>query len=234
MRASAFFALSFLAPVMMSMLALCAEKPRVFITDSKSWEIAGGGGGTSGGFGGATRGGARPQTAEIIKTFGERCPGVVTNNKQEKSDYIVLLDHEGGKGWIRKDNKVAVFNWDGDTILSRSTRSLGNSVQDACGAILKHWEQNASRRTQAATAPVQSTVAVDPKPTEAKARINVASEPSSADIEIDGAFVGNTPSSIELPPGEHQIIVKKSGYKPWERKLRISGGNINLAVELEK
>src|SRR5690349_15351581 len=50
------------------------EKPRVFITDSQSWEISGASGGTSGGFGGSVKGGARPQTAEIIKTFGERCP----------------------------------------------------------------------------------------------------------------------------------------------------------------
>jgi len=107
-------------------------KARVFITDSKSWEMVGGGGGSSSGFGGATRGGARPQTAEIIKTFGERCPDVVVNNKQEKADYIVLLDHEGGKGLILHDNKVAVFNKEGDSIVSHSTRSLGNAVKDAC------------------------------------------------------------------------------------------------------
>src|SRR5437870_3060822 len=90
------------------------EKPRVFITDSQSWEIAGGGGGSSAGFGSAVKGGARPQTAEIIKTFGERCPQSIVNNKQDKADYVVLLDHEGGKGFGRKDNKVAVFNRDGD------------------------------------------------------------------------------------------------------------------------
>src|ERR1051326_609464 len=79
------------------------EKPRVFITDSQSCEIGGGVGGTSGGLGGSVKGGARPQAAEIIKTFGERCPAVIVNNKQDKADYIVLLDHEGGKGFARKD-----------------------------------------------------------------------------------------------------------------------------------
>jgi hypothetical protein len=122
-----------------AVLVVAAEKPRVFITDSKSWEIAGGFGGSSEGFGGATKGGARPQTAEIIKTFGERCPEVTVNMKQEKADYIVLLDHEGGKGWGRKDNKVAVFNKAGDSIFSRSTRTLGNAVKDSCAAIVKDW-----------------------------------------------------------------------------------------------
>src|SRR6266481_10158168 len=97
------------------------DKARVFITDSQSWEMRGRAGGTSGGFGGETHGGARPQTAEIIKTFGERCPQVVVTMKQEKANYVVVLEHEGGKSWIRKDNKVAVFNQDGDSIVSHST-----------------------------------------------------------------------------------------------------------------
>jgi len=111
------------------------EKKRVFVTDSTSWEIAGGFGASNGTAAGAVKGGARPQRAEIIKTFGERCPEVTVTLKQEKADYVVLLDHEGGKGLARKKNKVAVFNKDGDAIYSGSTRSLGNGVKDACEAI---------------------------------------------------------------------------------------------------
>jgi hypothetical protein len=117
-----------------------AEKARVFITDSQSWEVAGYAGAGGGAGASVTHGGARPQTAEIIKTFGERCPEVMVNNIQEKTDYIVLLDHEGGKGYLRHRNKVAVFGRiSGDSIVSKSTLSLGRSVQDACEAINKDW-----------------------------------------------------------------------------------------------
>jgi hypothetical protein len=126
--------------------SLAANGPRVFVTDSKSWEISGGTGGTADGFGGAARGGARPQTAEIIKTFNERCPLVTVNSKQEKADYVILLDHEGGKELISRDNKVVVFNHDGDAILSRSTRSLGNAVKDACAAITRDWPRQRAKR----------------------------------------------------------------------------------------
>lgn len=85
------------------------------------------------------RAGPRPQTAEIIKTFNQRCPNVIVNNKQEKADYIVLLDHEGGKDAVSRDNKVVVFNKDGDAIVSNSTRMLGNAVKDACAAIAGDW-----------------------------------------------------------------------------------------------
>jgi hypothetical protein len=113
------------------------KKIRAFVTDSQSWEMSGGFGVSNGSGGGGVHGGARPQTAEIIKTFGERCPQVTVTMAKEKADYIILLDHEGGKGIVRKDNKVAVFRSDGDSMFSHSTRSLGNAVKDACEAILK-------------------------------------------------------------------------------------------------
>ena len=63
-----------------------------------------GGGGSSQAFAtaGLGLGEARPQAAEITKTFGERCPEVIVNSKQEKADYVVLLDPEGGRGIFRK------------------------------------------------------------------------------------------------------------------------------------
>ena len=186
------------------------------------------------------RGGARPQTAEIIKTFGERCPQVMPNNKQDIADYIVLLDHEGGKGVLRHKNKVAVFQKiSGDVVISHSTLSLGGSVQDACEGIVKDWSAHAAQIRAAAAKPAAPTPAVapaadPPNKSAAAPRVSVASTPDGADIEIDGSFVGSTPSVVELAPGEHVVIVKKSGYQPWERKLKVSGGEIKLTAELEK
>jgi hypothetical protein len=64
--------------------------------------------------------------------------------------------------------------------------------------------------------------------------VNVSSTPGSADVEVDGKFVGNTPSSIALPAGDHTIRVTKKGYKAWERKLAVSGGTANVNAELEE
>lgn len=117
-----------------------SEKPRVFITDSHSWEVGGGFGGTKDGFGGGSKGGARPQTAEIIKTFNERCPDCIVTTKKERADYVVILEHEGGKSVLNRDNKFALINKDGDVIKSGSTRSLGNAVKDACAVITEDWK----------------------------------------------------------------------------------------------
>lgn len=216
-----------------------ADKARVFITDSQSWSIAGAGGGANGAYGESMAGGARPQTAEMVKTFGERCPQVVTNNKQDRADYIVVLDHEGGKGVLRHKNKVAVFNRiTGDSIVSKSTLSLGGSVEDACNAITADWAAHSTniRATESA-----AIAAGEPKPAAAspvsapaaQAQLHVSSTPDGADIEIDGGFVGNTPSTMGVAPGQHQLSVKKTGFKPWERKITVSSGQVNVNALLE-
>jgi hypothetical protein len=209
-------------------------RARVFITDSKSWELSGGFGGTDSAVGGSQGGGARPQTAEIIKTFGQRCPDVVVNNKQERADYVVLLDHEGGKTVFLRDNKVAVFNHDGDSILSNSTRSLGNAVKDACTAIVNDWRVHGASIRAERSAQAASPNLV-PAAGEARSgpRLSISSNPVAADIELDGAFVGNTPSNIEVAPGDHLIVIVKSGYQRWERKIKVSGGAANISAELQ-
>ncbi len=124
-----------LVVVLLACVACAADKPRVFITDSDSWQVSGGAAASEGAFGASVKGGARPQTAEIIKTFSQRCPAVTITLNREKADYIVLLQHEGGKELFLRDNKIAVFNKDEDMIHSGSTRSLGNAVKDACAVI---------------------------------------------------------------------------------------------------
>ena len=138
MRVSRFTALGvLLMGLLLAATALSAqeERPRVFITDSDSWETSGEVFGRDDGLIGETRGGARPQTVEIMKTFAERCSTVTVNRYLDAADFVVVLDHEGGKHFFRRDNKVAVFTDNGDLIYSGSTRSLGNAVKDACVAI---------------------------------------------------------------------------------------------------
>jgi PEGA domain len=210
-----------------------AQQARVFITDSQSWQMTGNSGGTSEGHGGHISGGARPQTAEIIKTFGERCSQVIVNNKQEKADYVVVLDHEGGKSILAHDNKVAVFNSDGDAIVSHSTRSLGSSVKDACEAIVKDWPSRAGKVTAQKQAAQLVTVSNTSATLSVASQIAVSSTPANADIALDGNFVGNTPSAIDVTPGDHTLTISKSGFKSWERKFKATGGSVNIKAELE-
>jgi hypothetical protein len=69
----------------------------------------------------------------------------------------------------------------------------------------------------------------------ASAKLQIDSTPPGADIEVDGSFVGNTPSEVQVAEGDHTVTVKKAGFKDWERKLKSSAGSsVHLGAELEK
>ena len=68
----------------------------------------------------------------------------------------------------------------------------------------------------------------------AQASLIIDSTPAAADIEVDGTFVGNTPSTISVAPGSHQIAVKKKGFTDWTKTLNVSGGTVHLNAELEQ
>ena len=115
--------------------------------------MEGGGGGAGigdgiGAFGGKFGGGARPQTAENIKTFHKRCGDCIVTMKEERANYVVILEHEGGKDLLRKDNKFVVFREDGDAIKSGSTRSLGNAVKEACRALMRDWKESREEKEE--------------------------------------------------------------------------------------
>jgi hypothetical protein len=81
--------------------------------------------------------------------------------------------------------------------------------------------QSAAPSTALATsAPAQASLAID-------------STPSGADVEIDGAFVGNTPSTVSIAPGSHQVSVKKKGFADWTKTLNVTGGTLHLSAELD-
>jgi hypothetical protein len=84
-------------------------------------------------------------------------------------------------------------------------------------------------RAGTGASPVQAEQGSPP----AQAQLQITSTPDAADIEIDGSFVGNTPSTVGVAAGQHQISVKKSGFKPWERKIAVSSGQVNVNAGLE-
>jgi hypothetical protein len=64
------------------------------------------------------------------------------------------------------------------------------------------------------------------------ALLDISSTPPGADIEVDGKFVGSTPSSITVAPGDHDIAVKKAGFSAWSKKVAVTSGHVNLSAEL--
>ena len=90
-------------------------------------------------------------------------------------------------------------------------------------------------------APMASTTSQSPAPSSAPVSISdissivVSSNPDFADITVDAKFLGTTPSTIRLAPGDHSVTIEKSGFKAWQRIMTVTaGGSITLEVTLEK
>ena len=65
--------------------------------------------------------------------------------------------------------------------------------------------------------------------------VNVTSVPAGADINVDGRWMGSTPSTLRLPAGEHQISIEKEGLTPWQRTMTVTaGGTVSISATLEK
>jgi len=93
--------------------------------------------------------------------------------------------------------------------------------------------QAAQPSLNAASAQASGAVPAGASDPKTGAEVEFSSSPSGADIEVDGSFVGSTPSTVGVTAGSHQIGVKKTGFKPWERKVDVSSGQVKIDAALE-
>jgi uncharacterized protein (TIGR03118 family) len=63
---------------------------------------------------------------------------------------------------------------------------------------------------------------------------HISSTPAGADIQVDGAYVGATPSDIDLTCCWHDVTIIKPGLRPWTRRVRDTGRQVNIHADLQK
>jgi hypothetical protein len=64
-------------------------------------------------------------------------------------------------------------------------------------------------------------------------QVEIASSPAGSDIEIDGKFVGSTPSLVKVASGEHTVKLTKNGFEVWERTLTTNSGSVRISPDLQ-
>lgn len=65
--------------------------------------------------------------------------------------------------------------------------------------------------------------------------VKISSDPSGADVFLDGSFVSSTPAVLRLQAGTYKLAVKMSGYADWEREVKIlPGAEVTLDARLSK
>ena len=51
--------------------------------------------------------------------------------------------------------------------------------------------------------------------------VAIASDPPAAEIDVDGKFVGQTPSTLHLATGSHRVELRSQGKQAWARDLEV-------------
>src|ERR1019366_3957834 len=54
-------------------------------------------------------------------------------------------------------------------------------------------------------------------PSVQQATVEFWSSPAGADIEVDGKYIGSTPSTITVQAGEHTITMRKQDFGAWQK-----------------
>ena len=73
-----------------------------------------------------------------------------------------------------------------------------------------------------------------PPPPPPPPQLDIWSSPAGADIFLDGEFVGKTPFSFAVTPGEHVISLRKRDFGTWQRKMSVTAGKRKVAAYLEQ
>ena len=132
------------APVAATAPAADSSKPRVYVSDTKSWAATGGFNPASVSSSGRLYAGYDPELVDIYQAFTADCPDVLVTQEVSQADFAVLFDHaisdKGGLGYSPgiKPNKMTVVSRSGETLFSKGTyNSSGAAVKRACTAILQ-------------------------------------------------------------------------------------------------
>jgi hypothetical protein len=90
--------------------------------------------------------------------------------------------------------------------------------------------------TAANTPPPAATPAPAPNkpPPPPDPELDIWSNPSGADIFVDGTYVGQTPHSVVVTPGEHTVNLRKKDFAIWQRRVNVEPGKRRVGTTLEQ
>jgi len=108
----------------------------------------------------------------------------------------------------------------------------GKDITIPKGTEVTAFVEGDMRLDMAKFAPVPAVSAAETAAVAANAAITIDANVPNCDIEVDGSFMGNTPSTLNLPAGKHDIVVKKTGYADWTRSMTVARGNVRLSAEM--
>lgn len=187
-----------------------------------------------------------PAVKDTIRNSGKY--GIIAVDSSEMTASFNIGGSLGGK----RINSV-VLNAKGASCEMQTQTAFSGLAHNDAGDFKKRVEQSlaklkdskpASETAAAPAAPVVTPVPAQPSAepavpgsvaSENLATVVIKSNPDGAEISVNGKYVGSTPSTVRLASGDQAINIEKSGFKTWQRTMRVNpGGIITIDATLEK
>lgn len=165
---------------------------------------------------------------------------IIALKKAGYSDDLILWRIGASSGSYRLDTQSMIDLKNtglSDEVIRAMTKAskAQNERSDADVAVAK---PTPAARTTDAKVVIAKPEIVSPSSSVSGITVRFTSTPSNAEIDVDGNYWGSTPTADlkRLQAGTHTITVRKSGYRPWERKIELAAGDdrtVNAELEVD-
>ncbi len=180
--------------------------------------------------------------AGILKK-GSSCPGIPITENGSETDYRLTVTRPTGRSNERFS--FILMDPNGERISEVWANSLDSALETICPAVEKDIAAHNPKQQRPNLPNSGASGRIETKSVEqrtevnatnlssAQATVSLLSSPDSAEIYIDGEFIGNAPATLRLSPGKHLIRVALTGYKDWSREITtLAGSEVHLTANL--
>ena len=173
---------------------------------------------------------ANTTTSELLRT--ETSNTLFVRAYNEQGAIVSQVNLKEVSGWLHTKEKLL------DRVLAdiRADSGKANASQVSLKTSLPVYYVNCDVPVKSLTNPepaVASKPAIPPPPVQS-ATLEFWSSPAGADISLDGSYIGKTPYSAAVPPGEHMVVLQKKDFGSWQRRVVVSTGNRRVGGDLEQ
>ncbi len=155
---------------------------------------------------------------ELDGSFSGDTPSAVT---VAPGQHTIRISKAGYKSWERKMNTTS-----GNIKIAADLEQQSQSPSPQPVAV----ERPSTAKAPPAVTPALSAAT----PAVQQTAVEFWSSPAGADIEVDGKYLGSTPSTIPVSSGQHTIRMRKQDFQTWQKTIDVTPGNLRVAAYMQE